>query len=318
MISTKKVTEKSVENLLSLTTEVDIFRFYLGEEFCIGCNIHSPLRNDDSNPSFQIFHASKGIRWKDFGTGKTGDFIEFVKEKFSLSFNKALDKIYSDLGLIKEQSVPYYVFPGIQPKREIKIKKRSFNQFDLDFWKQFGINEKILKKYEVSALQKYWLIEGNKEKIFTANKFNPVYSYHFGDYLYRLYSPFSDSFKWLTNAGSEILQGWNQLPMEGQKVILTSSLKDVMLLNSLGYTSIAPQSENTIIPERTIAELMNRFEEIIVFFNNDSAGIEGAKRYERYDFKSVILPKNCLCKDPSDYFKAYGLELTTKILKELL
>lgn len=317
-ISTKNLIEKSVSNLLTLITEFDIYRFYLGEEFCIGCNLHSPLRDNDRNPSFSVFNSNNSLRWKDFGTGKSGDFIEFVKLKFNLSFKQALDKVYNDLTSIKSQSVPYYLFPGIQPKREIKVKKRDFTRFDLEYWSSFGINQQILNKYEVSALQKYWLIEGNKEMVFNSIKNISVYCYHFGSYKYRLYSPFNKDFKWITNAGSEILQGWNQLSIKGEKLILSKSLKDVMTLNSLGFEAVAPQSEHTIIPEDVIIELIRRFEEIIVFFDNDNSGIEASKRYkERYNLKTVFLPDKT-AKDISDYYKAFGEICTKSILKEIL
>lgn len=316
MISTKQIKEKSVENLLSLITEYDIYKFYIGPEFCLGCNISSPLRVGDGNPSFSTFKGPKGLKWKDFGTGKSGDFIEFMKEKFGLSYLEVLNKLYVDLDQIKSQAVPYYFFPGIQVKREIKIKKRDFTKFDLDYWQSYGSNQQILKKYEVSGLKKYWLIEGSKEMAFTCIKDNPVYSYHYGSNFYRLYAPFDSNYKWRTNSGSEILQGWNQLPLEGEKVILSKSLKDIMCLFGQGYTACGPQSEHTIIPETTIANLMSRFKEVIVFFDNDRGGIEASKRYERYNFKSVFLPSGS--KDISDYYKEFGENKTKLILKEIL
>ena len=317
MITTGTIKQKSKEDLLKLTTEFDIFSFYI-EGFCLGCNFHSPLRSDDRNPSFSVFKSNNKLTWKDFGTGMSGDFIDFVKLKFGLNYHQALNKLYDDLGLIKSQAIPYYLYPGIQVKREIKVKKRNFNQFDLDYWEDFGINEQILKKYEVSSLQKYWLVEGTKEMLFIPSAFNPTYCYHFGSYKYRLYSPHNGDYKWITNAGSEILQGWNQLVPAGKKMVLSKSLKDIMLLNSLGFEAVAPQSEDTIIPESTINELMQRFEEIIVFFDNDKGGIEASKRYERYNFKCVFLPESCSKKDISDYRKEFGEDLTIKILKELI
>jgi len=315
MISTKTASDRSIEDLLTKTTELDIFRFYI-DDFCVGCNISSPLRIDDHNPSFQIFKTSKGLRWKDFGTGSSGDFVEFVKLKFGLDFKTALHKIYSDLKLIKSQSVSYYVVPGVSMRREIQVFKRKFNSTDLKFWLEFGINEKTLTKYEVSALSKYSLIEGTKRKDFICKSSSSVYCYHYGSYNYRLYSPFSKEYKWICNAGSEILQGWNQLPDKGDLLVITSSQKDVMLLDGLGYASIAPQSEHTIVPESIISNLIERFNRIFVLFDNDSAGITASKRYQRYDFKCVFLPEGP--KDPSDYYKQFGKENTELILKKIL
>ncbi len=41
------------------------------------CSVHSPLRDDDRNPSFSIFAA--GTKWKDHATGEHGDSFDLFK-----------------------------------------------------------------------------------------------------------------------------------------------------------------------------------------------------------------------------------------------
>ncbi len=317
IITTKDIVETKAD-ILSQVSELSIYSFYIGESVCLGCNINSPLR-EDKTPSFNIRAGSSGLQWKDFGTGLHGDFIEFVKEKFHLGYFQALKKIESDIPKIKGKSVPYYVFPGIIPKREIRVAKREFNGSDLIFWGQFGIDKPLLDLYEVSALSHYWLKECNKELEFKC--VSPTYSYHYGNYKYRLYSPNSKErgYKWLNNADNSVLQGWNQLPEEGGLVVLTSSLKDVMVLRKFGYNAFAAQSESAIIQEESMEYLFRHFKEVKVFLNNDAAGVSASQRYiKRYGLEAVYLPLASGCKDPAEYRSKFGETQSEQMFKLLL
>ena|SRR6516225_1955048 len=51
------------------------------------CCVCSPLRDDDRHPSFSIFH--EGCRYKDHGTGESGDSFDFFKAIKKLSGKEA-------------------------------------------------------------------------------------------------------------------------------------------------------------------------------------------------------------------------------------
>lgn len=48
----------------------------------------SPLRADDTNPSFSVFDG--GLRWKDHGTGEHGDAVDFLARARNLSLKDAI------------------------------------------------------------------------------------------------------------------------------------------------------------------------------------------------------------------------------------
>ena len=80
--------------------------------------------------------------------------------------------------------------------------------------------------------------------------------------------------------------------------------------------SIAPDSENTLIPESMLKSIIPKYEKIFVLFDNDEAGIRSMKRYkEKYDFDYVILDME---KDLSDSIKASGIRATREVLLPLL
>ena len=62
-------------------------------------NISSPLREGDSNPSFNIFKTTSG-HWmfKDFGTDETGDCIDLVQRMKQLTFPEACASINHEMG----------------------------------------------------------------------------------------------------------------------------------------------------------------------------------------------------------------------------
>ena len=80
--------------------------------------------------------------------------------------------------------------------------------------------------------------------------------------------------------------------------------------------SIAPDSENTLIPESMLKGIISKYEKVFVLFDNDEAGITSMKKYkEKYGFDYVILNME---KDLSDSIKAHGLTKTRETLLPLL
>ena len=92
-----------------------------------------------------------------------------------------------------------------------------------------------------------------------------------------------------------------------------------MSFNSLGYNNaeaIAPDSENSIIPETTIIALKHKYKKICTLFDNDPAGIESMSKYtSKYEIPSVLLP---LSKDLSDSVRDHGAPKVRHVLTPLL
>lgn len=122
----------------------------------------------------------------------------------------------------------------------------------------------------------------------------------------------------MSNCTVNNIQGYEQLPDTGDLLIITKSLKDVMTLYSLGYTAVSANSENTIIPQQIMKDLNNRFNKILIFYDNDVSGKKGAHLMsETYGASTVEIPMSYKSKDISDFIKDYGKEKTIKILQTL-
>lgn len=122
----------------------------------------------------------------------------------------------------------------------------------------------------------------------------------------------------MSNCTINNIQGYAQLPENGDLLIITKSLKDVMTLYSLGYTAVSANSENTLIPLKVMNDLKQRFKRVIVFYDNDPSGKKGAlDMHKTYDVPLMEIPISYKSKDISDFIRDYGKEKTYKILQIL-
>jgi hypothetical protein len=320
-IVTDKVTFEKITNILN---EVDIYSYYAGRKIELNKPTKSPLRSDN-NPSFSIFRGRNGrVMYKDFGTNSSGDVIKFVQEiNGGLKYNEALDLVWKDLvsnGTGKKPT-PKYETVATPPKKEIAIARKYFTKTDDDYWGEYGIDRKQLSKYNVYPISSFW-VNGIKSP-FAYTSTNPMYAYKIFN-KFKIYRPktTNKAEKWRTNCTPYDVQGFQQLPESGDLLIITKSLKDVMVLDLFGYTAIATQGETSNLPRAIFDHLKYRFKKIVIFYDNDPPGIEGAKKLcEKFNIDSVYVPLNNYVmygvKDISDFRKEMGVTKTKEVLKEL-
>lgn len=308
------ITKSDILNKISM---YDLFRKYIGE-FKIGKTYNSPLR-DDKSPSFGLFVSSKDnqLLYKDLATGDCGDAFKLIKQMKGITSNFELYKyIYEDLNLSSDK-IQLNTSKRIQYKRtEIAVSRKKLSEIDIAYWKQYGISEQTLKLFKVTPISKVF-INGILKDSYSDE--NPMYAYKVFD-KFKIYKPLAAKLsKWRGNLSSLDIQGYEQLPEYGDILIITKSLKDVMVLYEMGYDSIAPPSESTDIPEIVINNIKGRFKKIIVLYDRDAAGMKFARRIvSKWRFDFVFINKKYKTKDISDFVKAYSIEDAKQMLtKEL-
>jgi hypothetical protein len=193
---------------------------------------------------------------------------------------------------------------------------------DDEYWGQYGIDRTILKKFNVFPISFFWINDVIQTLIYT--KDSPMYAYKIFN-KFKIYRPLSKfrKDKWRTNCSNLDLQGYEQLPETGDLLILTKSLKDVMVLYTLGYNAVALQSENDHLNKSVYESLCERFKNIVIFFDNDEPGIKSAiKLSEQYDMRYVhldsVLHSVYNIKDISDYIKDFGWVSACDVMNCLL
>lgn len=321
--------------ILQHYSDVEIFRKYLSEGQDVNFNtaILSPLRKE-KNPSFGFFIGEGNeVCFNDFTLGK-GDFIKFVQMKYGLTYFEALSKIAVDFDLQNDYICKNFdksKFTNSRkdfPTREELLskvtslhlgkRKRSWLTHDILFWQQYGISIKTLEKYNVEPLEYIFI----NDKIIKADK----YCYCFIERkdkveTYKIYQPYSENYKWINSHNDSVWQGWNQLPKEGEDLIITKSLKDVMSIYEVtGIPAVSLQSEN-VTPKNHVFNLLNdRFKVIYCLYDNDYdkeinfGRLFGDKLSRELGMIQIEIHEQFKSKDFSDLVKNKGIKEANNIL----
>ena len=323
MIHTRRSGDQlTKETILSKVSEYQIFKYYCSHFDNPNKRFKSDLR-EDNNPTVSISQLKGRLRYKDFGCPEHSfDCFGYIGYKYNLNFYESLIHIDRSFGLglsagVRSTGAVQKVDPRIREKTraQIKVRIRPWNKDDAHYWKQFYISKKLLCIFDVKPITHYWI----NEKRFSCNSISYRYRFDCG---YKIYRPLERDFKWSSNVGAQCLQGYRQLPKYGETLFLTSSLKDVMCLASLGYASFALQSEMLVPSEETIKEAQERFKEVVVLYDNDfeKASNPGqtmaAKICSKYGLTNLKIPSHYRSKDISDLVKDHGIEIAKDVIKK--
>lgn len=312
-------TDITVNEILNKVSEYDIWKKYCTNFEDINKPFLSELYND-RNPSCRIKHNSLNrLIYKDFGTGDSYDCFSYIQVKYNCNFRESLWIVYSDfkLGYIKHDILPKLVLNDVTESKNkvkkafIEIVPQGYTLTDYNYWSQFHIPLDKLIEYDVFSCKVAYLHTKDGRTItFEYRDNNPIYAYRFtnedGNYNYKLYFPLADKkYKWLFSGSCNDIEGFDQLPLSNNILILTKSLKDCICYNLIGYPAISLQGETNKLSNDLIYKLYKRFDSIIVNYDNDEEGIKGSNRLNnQYNLKYFFIDNY---KDLSDYIKNKGL-----------
>jgi hypothetical protein len=299
-----------------------IFEYYLNlKEPLTGQDVKllSAFNSKDKVPSMFVYYdlVSNKYKFKDFSSGKTGSAIDLVKELYGLTFSEAILKIqrdYSDNTMSEER-----VLVKHDKFKVTDYEIRHWNIQDKNYWTKFKLNSKILEKYNVAPLSFYTMSKDDPDGITQTitKSYQNIYGYFNNEgELIKIYQPTIKEKKFIKVRN--YLQGWDQLSYKKDYLILTSSLKDLMCFDRLGFDileGLAPDSENSMISKLIIDKLKKKYKKIFVLFDNDEPGNKAADKYvEIHGFIKLELK---LSKDLSDSVKDQGIEkVKEKLIKE--
>jgi len=280
----------------------------------------SMFNSKDSKPSMTIYFSTINNKYmfKDFSSGKGGDAVNLVATLHNLPYREAITKIIDDYG---NRGIKEYEEVELIEQAKFKITShttRKWNELDAKFWKQFGFGSKMLSKYNVKPLDSYSMTKNSKSGI-DEIVINGLYMYGYfksNGELYKLYQPKRSEYKFFNVL--PYVQGSEQLEYKHPTLILCSSLKDIMSLNSLNLNveSVAPPSENTMLSKSVLSSYALKYKKIMTLFDNDAAGKIAMNKYdEKYGIPGIYLN---LSKDLSDSINEYGKLKTKKCLQPLI
>jgi hypothetical protein len=329
------------EFIFSKITQQQVFEKYLqisiadlldGKLFC------NPLRDDD-NPtcSFAVYinnvsYPREGvmINFRDWADSKGYDCIGLVQKiANNCTYFDALCLIAHHFNLLSaEENKDFkYVLPIETIKKlaktsseiELLVKKRNFTIQDIKYWKQYYLDLEDLED-DVFSIKTYWL---NGNKFYPPKDLGFVYIFNKDK---KVYCPLADKKKSelrFIHNNATVLQGETKLKYNKSTIILTSSYKDVKLLKkieklyNLDYESVASMSETTPVSDEKIEFFKSKYENVVLYYNNDKAGIEAMNSQSN----NLGVPFYCnpsnMPKDITDVAKICGFQEAVEITKEL-
>jgi hypothetical protein len=309
----------SLSNILSRIDEYGLYCHYLGFDPDIRETYSSPIREDDDRPSFSFWNAQPGMgvefMWKDGALDKSGTIVQLLMNLYGISYMDALRKIDTEFKLgftsgdyiSPKKKLLEFKKPKGKKATTIEISsKTKMSVRAVDFWDSYGISQETLKKYNVTeifaavineTLIRYWEL---------------TFAYRIVD-KYKIYAPNNSVFKFINNFDMKYSEGFHQLPKKSDTLIITKSLKDVMVLHELGFESLSPRSESTVLPKEYFKWIDAHYKHVIVLFDNDMK-----HNGQKYPYEKKYVPVESECKDISDYVKKYSKEEAKWIIKEML
>jgi len=302
-----------------------IFETYLGIETLNGqrIRIRSMFNPADKTPSMFIYYNrdAEAYRYKCFSTGKGGSAIDLMMHMWSMSFAQAAERIMTDYS--------NYLKTGRRCDTKIiqhtnwkvaDFTVRGWTKADALFWSPYNISSTLLERYNVRPLERYVMSKTMEDGIqvqeFVVTSPN-IYGYFTKDgILYKIYQPKNRERKFIKLC--DYLQGEDQL-QNNRFLVIASGLKDCMALQSLPLLKldvVAPDSENTMIPEDKILQFKEDYDAVVTMMDSDQAGIASMHKYkELYGLPYVYLPKE---KDISDIIKTHGVQAALQYVIPIL
>ncbi len=319
--------EVTPEGILERVDQRKVFHLALGFYPEIKKYYTNPLRTiSDTRPgAFFSWYKSK-LYLVDFGDERTHrTCFQAIQDSFGLSYREALLYINQEfeLGFEGEGST-------IKPKRfviempeEIKEDRRStieftskeFDKFHRRYWSAYEITKNQLIEDRIYAIKRFKYYSVKAEKWFNASPMTNEVAYAITDPTWegriKLCRPLvrDKKKKWINNTSKEDIGGSSNLDFLGDLLIIKKSYKDWRVVTNQGFQSIWIQNEGMLPSIDTLLPLISTFTHILIWFDNDRAGIVAAKKFKEFlspfhnSVHTTHLPIIRGITDPSDCIK---------------
>jgi 5S rRNA maturation endonuclease (ribonuclease M5) len=336
--------------ILKRVSQEEIFKLVFQYYPTTDTYVVSPFRNDKTPGCFFEYY-NETLYFKDFANKimlrNNIDCFEAVKIHFKLkNFNDTLVYIDKTFKLGIKEGNP------IEPRLDLllgnntnnKLKSnfnkstknknimsietlyREFNILDRKYWfDRYGISKKNLIDDNTFPVRKckYFSEKQKKEIIYVP--ISIAYCFNLENNFKKIYSPFFANFKWITNCNNNCVGNIDNLPIYGYELVITKSYKDARVLRNFGLRNVVWfSSENQFPNDNILLDLLNRFEKITVWFDNDNTGktyskllVEKLNELNNQKEKRIIITENYKGKDISDIRYLEGEKKTETLLKSL-
>ena len=302
------------DDILNHCSQEELFEKYANqpisnEMFC------SSLR-DDRNPGCRFHYSKNGVLYHvDYALGEYLDVFGYIGKKYTASFVEVINLIGADYALISNKPIdriPLVIEASERVKEASKervpitITEREWGTVDSLYWSNYFIGKDVFEYFDAQCVENAWI---GDSLYYMNDKENPCYAYRNLDGM-KLYQPKTNNKgnKWRNN--SSLALGWRQeMHSDSKTLVITKSLKDIMVLYKFGVTSVSPQGEGMVFKESWMNLLREKFENIYILMDNDMAGMRSMIKYRQaYPFIECLMYPKELGKDTSDVVEKMSVE----------
>lgn len=242
-----------------------------------------------SSLSIRLTGAKAGV-WRDFSTQEGGDLLDAWAAVHCMSISKAMAEVKQYLGV--HDSMP------IKEQKSYKLPSKptchAAKSGALDWLKSRGLNDKTIADFKIAEQTR----DGKTYAVFPYLRDGVLVNYKLRN--------ISEKKDMQQACGAEpCLFGWHLIDPKTRTIAITEGEIDAMSLHQCGIPAL---SVNAGAGNHQWIEndwdRLERFSEILVFFDNDDAGNKGAseiiKRLGNERCKRVVIPS----KDANEYILA--------------
>lgn len=283
----------------------------------IGKFVLSPFRPDNRPGCYFTWSRNTPgmLVFMDHGdTVKSRNLVYMLMAYKKVSFATAVAIIEKYGKSVKKQEV--FSTEGVEEDIQtypIYVEKDIWRLKDQRYWSSYHISRALLEKRNVYPITKFTTFSRKKGDLVTVYRYGDImYFFDFGGDRGKVYSPNNVSKRFATNLHSDDI-GSCIVNIEDKMLIITKSLKDSLVLESIGINNVWFQNEGCLPSQEKLKGLLEGFEDIIIWYDNDSAGVLASNKLFLYlrkitqkNIRQYFLPDR-LIKDPSDYAKEYGI-----------
>jgi hypothetical protein len=283
--------------------------------------IKSPF-TDEITPSFCIYKRNNEFLFNDFSYGFGGDGVKLVQKLLEKKLNRYVSLTETETTIVKDYNK--YIKDNGEYIRQYEnlnlnlyhwvcdYNLRPFNQRDYEYWyKNYNINNDILNKYNVKAVSNFKLYKkynNNYIKSLPNVSGDFIYIYLTKDnIIHTIYQPFSSLYKFIKLF--TVIYGEEQLKSNADYLIIGSSLKDIMAMDSMSLPNldfISGVNENVLLKKEKIVYYKKKYKHIFTLLDNDATGIKSMQKYKNiYNIPFLYLPFE---KDFTDSVKVHGIQ----------
>ena len=322
-----KVHQQAIQLEDIIPYQLDAWRAFTNSYVNIGDKLCSPMRPDKTAKCY-LYEYDGMIRLADWNQEHHGcDIIGAVCVRESLSYQEAIQFVWNILlnGTVKHRTGAIYNSTyNDNFKLDLRVKYRSWEIHDLEYWFRGNISLDLLNRENVRPISRFWKnSKFNRNKLDYYNVDPHAYCYHHKNML-KVYQPFrsTDRKKFVNAIYGDTLCG--NLPLQRTDlIIIPCSKKDYLTVAAMNISDCRHlKHEGGNIPKEFVQFIKEKYKNHLVLYDGDSGGQDACKiTHKKTGLNCATIPPELLNEGISDIFDlvdVYDQDSGIDVLKTLI